>query len=291
MRRTWLAIFILAFIGPGVGRASAAQNITVSPTSIEQAVDAGKSVSGTIAVIDDGDTAYTATVYATPYGVSGEDYNQSYQLQPGFSDASKWFHFDKTSYSLQPHQNISIPYTIKVPAGTGPGGYYSVIFAEAQPQAATSSGVTVRKRVGTIVYLRVNGAVSEEGRVVSWEVAAWQTEASIKGAVRLENKGNIHYSADVQMTVTDLFGRTKAQISTTRFVLPQTIRRVELTWPNAPGFGLFKVSGTASFLQQHEALPVRYVLIMSQTAFLGVVAAILALIGLAWILRRRSQRQ
>ena len=291
MRRTWLVILLLAFIGPSVGRASAAQNITVSPTSIEQAVDAGKSVSGTTELIDDGDTVYTATVYATPYGVSGEDYNQSYQLQPGFGNAAKWFHFDKTSYQLQPHQTVSIPYTITVPAGTGPGGYYSVIFAEAQPQAATGSGVTVRKRVGTIVYLRVNGAVSEEGRVASWEVPLWQTESAITGAVRLENKGNIHYSADVQMIVTDLFGRTKAQISTTRFVLPQTIRRIELTWPNAPGFGLFKVSGTTSFLQQHEALPVRYVLIMSQTAFLAVVAAILALVGLAWILRRRSQRQ
>ena len=140
MRRTWLVVFIMAFIGPSVGQAWAAQNITVSPTSIEQAVDAGKSVSGTTQIIDDGDTTYVANIYTTPYGVSGEDYNQSYQLQPGFNDASKWFHFDQTSYQLHPHQNIGIPYTITVPAGTGPGGYYAVIFAEAEPQAATSSG-------------------------------------------------------------------------------------------------------------------------------------------------------
>jgi hypothetical protein len=267
------------------------QGITISPTSVQKDVSSGISSSGTVQLIDDGDTSFSANISASPYAVSGENYNQIFQITPGFNDASKWFKFDKQSYQLSPHQNTYIPYTIHAPANVAPGGYYATLFATTSPHSSPGSGVQTRERVGVIFYLHVEGgSVRSAGSVASWTVPFVQTTKPLTGSVRLANTGNIDYSSTATMNIENLIGDNKTQVQTTHYVLPMTIRKVALNWSSPPMAGIFKVSGTAVIVGKTVALPAHYVLFMPLLVLIGFPLLVLLVISGLIAAARRKKR-
>lgn len=284
-------ITLLTIAGPAKA-APAGLSLTLSPTSLRYELDAGKSAGGSLTIINDGTEAYDFSVSATPYNVSGEDYRQSFALKPDQTDVSKWVKVSAIPYHLEPGKHVEVPYDIKVPNSVGPGGYYAVIFAETSIPPQSASGVTSRKRVGSVLYLRVNGPADERGRLESFDANFWQTEPPLRTSLRLSNQGNVHYQADVSVYVSDLFGNVKARLITSHIILPQTIRRIDQAWPGAPAFGLFKVYGKVNLLGRTESLPTHYVLVMSSLFFV-IAVVFITLIGitsLALLLKRRHPR-
>jgi hypothetical protein len=162
-----------------------------------------------------------------------------------------------------------------MPQNTPPGGYYAAAFAETHyPKAA--SGVAVNERVGQIFYLQAAGPVAKKGEVLGWQANILQ-KPPLTAALRLENNGGVHYPASIKVSVQDAFGHSKYSLNTTKKVLPQTIRKVVISWSKTPDIGLFKVTGNVSFLDQHQVLPTKWVLVVSQKIRLGL-AGLLALI-------------
>ena len=291
MLRRGLISIALVLVWPSTVLAAVRENITASPTTVNESLNAGASQSGQLTIVNDGDTSYDFKVYATPFNVSGEDYQQSFSLAPNETDISRWFSFSRTTYHMEPHQRLQISYTVKIPAGAAAGGYYATVFAETVPSASDDPGIRSHKRVGTIFYLKVNGAVVEKGSLVDFVTNFWQPGAPLTATTRLRNDGNVHYQADINVTVTDLFGRPKAKLSTSKQILPKTIRRIEFSWDKAPGFGLFKVTGNAVFLGQSQTFPTHYVLMMSATSFVVLFIVLLILGGLLYMSRRNVRRR
>jgi len=91
----------------------------------------------------------------------------------------------------------------------------------------------------------------------------------------------------------DLFGGAKYTLSTEKQILPQTIRRIPVTWDKAPTLGLFKIGGTATVLGKSQTLPTKYVLVMSQTiriVCLVIVCVVILLLVSRYVLRRQAKR-
>ncbi len=290
-----ISVIAIALMCLGAGSAEAATppglRLTLSPTSLKYELDAGKSTSGTLTLINEGTESYDLNIYSTPYNVSGEDYNQSFELKPAQTDVSAWIKTSAVPLHLEPGKHAEVPYEITVPVGVGPRGYYAAIFAETkQAPAPNSSGVISKKRVGAVLYLRVNGAVDEQGSLASFKTDFWQTEPPLKTVLRLSNQGNVHYQADVSVYVADLFGNVKAKLQTSHIVLPQTIRRIDQAWAGAPPFGLFKVFGTVNMLGRTESLGTHYVLIMSSLFFVIVVIFVSVVLVVCVILAIRQRR-
>ncbi len=277
---------------PGVSSGAQGLSMTMSPTSLRYELDAGKSASGSLTLINDGTEAYDFKVYSTPYNVSGEDYIQSFQLKPAQTNVASWIKTSQVPLHLEPGKHVAVPYEISVPSGVGPGGYYAVIFTETKVEPKGTSGVASKKRVGAILYLRVNGAVDEQGRLLSFKTDFWQTEPPLKTTLRLSNEGNVHYQADASIYVADLFGNVKAKLQTSHVVLPQTIRKISQEWKGAPSFGLFRVYGSVNMLGRTENLGTHYVLIMSSLFFIIVVTAFtfLAIVCTALAIRQRKSK-
>lgn len=287
------AVFFGA-IGLGVpalaAPAPAGSNLLATPTNVQLDLDAGSTATGTAAIVDDGTAQLDFKTSVAPYNVSGEDYNQSFFLKPQQTDVSKWITLKQTNYHLEPHQRVDMAYKVAIPAGVAPGGYYAVLLAETKPQAIGGTGVATTKRVGIIFYLRVNGAVDEQGNVESFKSDWWQTAPPLVADLRLGNHGNVHYLGDIKMVITDLFGKKKAEIDSTHQVLPQTIRHLQLRWEQAPTFGLFKVGGTVNIFGRQEDLPNHYVLMMAQGPFFAMLVAILVFVALVvWSFKRRRK--
>jgi hypothetical protein len=264
--------------------ATPAQSITISPTSIDQSVQPNSNNNGSFEIINSGSTNYTFRVYATPYGVSGENYNPEFTPIPGAPNITSWFHFSTTSAQVGVHQVVTVNYTIHVPSGTLAKGYYAVAFAQTQPKTDTKTGVVVTDRVGEIFYLRVAGNATQGGKLLGWQTSFLQ-EPPITPIVRIEDSGAYNFPSIVTINIKNVFGRTVYAVNTTKQILPQTIRRIETPWPKTPSIGIFKVSGTAQFLNHTYQLPTKYVLVVSKTIRI-ILVVVIVLIVIAIIYRR-----
>lgn len=276
----------------GSAQAKAASVITLSPTSSSPKIDPGSITKGSLEVLNQGTTSFKFIVYAAPYRVSGEDYTPDFTVLPNAPNIVSWFNFSAPDAFLKPGQAKTINYTISVPQSTLAGGYYAAVFAETQ-FAQSTHGITLNERVGELFYIQVNGNIVQKGELLSWQSPLLQ-KRPLTSVIRIRDDGGVHFPADIRLSVKDILGHTKYQLSARKELLPQTVRRVSLPWPKTPALGLFKVSGDATFLGQDHKLGTKWVLVMSDTvrlALLILVGLISLIIGLSFYLRRRRKRR
>jgi hypothetical protein len=260
------------------------QGITASPPKQRIDLTAGGTYSGTVDISNPGTTEYDFTVSASPFSVKGEDYNLLYSQRPDLVDASRWFVFPQARYHLKPTQKVAVRYNVNVPRDAAGGGYYAVVFAQAD--SLPGAGVSGQKRVGVLTYMTVAGDIQRSGRVLGLSAPVIQTQPPLVGDVRLQNTGNVHYDSTVSVQIKDLFGNVKTELNSDQIIFPKTIRRVPLSWGKAPSFGLYRLSGTVKYLDRTDPLPTRWTLMLSANAFLVIVFVVVVLAVYAYITRR-----
>jgi hypothetical protein len=266
--------------------------LTITPAVQKPTVDPGSSESGNFQIINQGQQGYPVQVYSAPYSVQGEDYTPDFTPLPGRPKVASWLKFTTDAADVQPGHTLNVHYTLTVPAGTQPGGYYAAAFAETQADKS-KQGVIINERVGEIFYITVAGPVHQSGKLLGWSSSFLQ-KPPLTAELRLENDGGLHYASTVNVSVSDIFGHTKYSLLTQKVILPQTIRSIPVSWSTAPALGLFKINGNATVLGKPQTLPTRYVLIASQNvrvAFAVIIALLLAF-GLGRLmLHRRLKRE
>lgn len=285
------AALILPWLTAGIVHA-APQAITITPTSASPTIAAGTAYKDSLQIINEGQTGYDFTVYGAPYHVNGEAYTPEFIALPNAPKVNTWFNFSQTTGFIKPGHTLTIAYTITVPSGTLPGGYYAAAFAQTV-YPKSSGSIALSERVGELFYIEVPGAVVRKGSLLSWQSGFLQQQP-LTAAVRLQNEGSIHYPTAINMTVKDVLGHTKYNLTVTKNLLPQTIRKVSFDWQQAPAVGLFRVGGSVNFLGQNHTLPSRWVLVLSPAAriVLGIVAGILVLMAIGQRANRhRIQRR
>jgi hypothetical protein len=281
LRRYWSCLFaLIALLAPlylisGVADA-VSQDITITPTSVSPVINPGSAYRGSFQVIDQGKSGYKFLVYATPYNVQGEDYSPDFTALPTAPNITGWINFSSPGGYIKPGQSITLNYTISIPENTQPGGYYAAAFAETQyPQIPNH--ITLNERVGELFYIQAAGPVAKKGELLTWQSSLFQ-KPPLTSTIRLQNNGSINYPANIQVSVKDILGHTKYSLTTQKELLPQTIRRVTIPWNKTPSIGLFKVSGSVSFLNQQMTLGTKWVLIMSTTIRVIILIVVLILV-------------
>lgn len=278
---TALALSPTTYAAPGD------QIITLTPTSVDQAVRAGATYTGTFEVINHGDSPFTFKVYGAPYSVTGEGYEPGFTYTPGTTQVSDWFSFSISKPTLKPGEISEVKYKIIVPANARPGGYYAAAFAETKSKPQ-KNGVVINRRVGELFYLRVPGPVKEEGGLVSWDSFFFQA-GPLESSLRLQNSGNVHFASNIKISIRDILGSEKFKVDTTKYLLPQTIRKIDVSWDKTPHIGIFRVGGEVTILGKTQQLPDRFVLVLSIPARI-VLATLLVLFILIIIIRRTISR-
>ncbi|HXE10434.1 MAG TPA: hypothetical protein VN554_03350, partial [Verrucomicrobiae bacterium] len=265
-RSRLIAISLLTMGGillSAVPAAAAPQVLTLTPTSLDRVIQPGTTYNGSFEVLNQGQGGYTFHVYAAPYSVKNEDYTPDFTTPlPGAPNVASWFKFSTANLHVEPGQSSTVNYSITMPANTPPGGYYAAAFAETKlPPKANS--IVLNERVGEIFYLQAAGPVTQKAALLSWQSGFFQ-KPPLTSTLRLKNAGSVHYRAAIDVQVQDIFGHNKYKLQTVKEVLPQTIRKVSVSWQKTPSIGLFKVKGSVSLPNQKKTLPTRWVLVMSQ---------------------------
>lgn len=263
------------------------ERITLSPAVYRPDFSAGDQAQGKLTVINDGSVDYSFVLYARPFSVTGEQYDPNYTEVNERTEAYQWVQFDRTSLNLKAGESVEVAYTITVPANAAPGGHYAVLFAETQP-SGDGSNIARKKRVGSLLYMTVDGNITRAGSLASWSVPFWQMQKPITSNVRIKNDGNVHFQANLSANYTNLFGKKRFELNQELLIMPGTTRRVPVAWENPPLFGVFKAGGTITYLDKTEELPTRWVVYMPRSLVFALSAVILLCIALAVVRKRRN---
>jgi len=292
-KRSLLAGLLLAvlfvLLQPGSTRAATvggSYTITMTPSSTELHAPPDGTTSSSFGVVNEGKTGYNMTLSVAPYRVVGDDYNPQFTLLPGKTDASKWIHFNAPSTQyLAAGQTQNISYTLDIPPGTAPGGYYAVIFAENEPPP--SRGVISHNRVGDILYITVDGPVLKQGSLLATQLPHLFLGSSLPLSLIIRDTGGLHFLTTVNLDATSATGRTAFQASLQRYVLPQTQRLVTTTWVHVPLFGLYKINRSAVVAGQVQTLPAQWVVFIRPWL---LIPGVLVVLGVVTIGIKRLKR-
>lgn len=257
-------------------------SITMTPSSIELSAPPGGSTSSSFSVVNEGLTNYTMAVSVAPYRVVGDNYNPQFNALPGTTDASQWIHLSApANQNLTAGKVQSVDFSLNVPAGTAPGGYYAVIFAEAIPPS--SAGVTSLNRVGDILYITVQGPVVQSGIISGAPLSHVILSKNLALGALVKDTGGLHFLTSVQITAISILGRTAFQANLQRYVLPQTERLVTASWNNLPVFGIYKINRSATVAGKLQSLPTKWVVIIRPWLLIVIIILVLFIIGLVAI--------
>lgn len=264
-------------------------SITLSPAVAKPKFDTGQTISKNLTVINDGNQAYTFLVSAAPFSVKDEQYDPDYTTVNKVTKAYQWVQFSKTSFKLKPGESVKVPYTINVPSDAAPGGHYAVLFAEPQPPVGQQNSVTRKKRVGSLLYMTVNGDIKLSGKVDSWSTQLWQKKTPITSDLRIQNTGNTHFQADLSVSYSNIFGKKKFTLNQQALILPGTTRELPINWKNSPALGVYKVAGQAKFLGHTEQLPQKFI-IYAPYWFIYTIIGLLVVIVVVTIAKRKVKK-
>lgn len=275
-----LLFSMVPMTGAQAAESDALESIALSPTKKDYKFDAGSSHTDSLTVINDGTVAYSLKVYVSPYSVSGEDYKPDFFTTRKNTDIESWVKLGQKSFRLEPGKSVTVPYTVVVPADATPGGHYGVIFAETQPADGKrdASSVERKKRVGALLYATVNGAYSMGGTFKEIRTPGLQFTSPLKSELNVENTGSSDFDVETVFAVSDIFGSRKYTDDTKEYrLLPKTERKIQLEWPKSPGFGLYKVTVSAEFLDK-QTTKTSYVLMAPIAFYMVFVIGLLVLV-------------
>ncbi|RWZ78633.1 MAG: hypothetical protein EOT05_02680 [Candidatus Microsaccharimonas sossegonensis] len=292
---TIIAIFVVIvtfFTSHTTYAAEPAQLINVSPSSTALSVEPGASAKGIVTVINQGTTSFQTKLTVSPYYVKNLQYTPSFTQLPGTIDPSTWVQFTSPiTATVESKKLFDATYTVTVPAGTAPGGYYAVIFAETDVPNDAGSGVAARSRVGDILYITVNGNVTQAGTANAANLPLVITQDQVPLLVTVGNQGSVHFQTTINTNIKDMFNQTAFSYQANAYVLPQTARQLTTTWSPQAAVGIYRIEQTVSLPKGEEKLPIKWVVVVKPWVILVLIAIIILIIlTLLFMVGRRIQK-
>lgn len=275
--------------------AQAVRGIGISPTNTELTVNAGDKLSGELTVINDGDTDVAYKLYASDYGVKGEEYIGDFTSDATQANvsAAKWFGLPSANATIKARDQVKVAYTLTVPANASVGGHYAAVFVETIPPKTTSGSVINRvDRLASIFYIAVDGNLNLAGHIAELKAPWLQALPPVTGTLRLTNDGNVHFGADVTFTLASPFGRVGQPQNYHGEVLPGTTRRFVASISPGSAIGLYKLSAEVKYLDKTETVS-RWVLLVPRLTFLIVGGSLLLMVVVlvAGVMRKLRRRR
>ncbi|MBR5620931.1 hypothetical protein IKW75_00355 [Candidatus Saccharibacteria bacterium] len=292
-----LGALTFAFNAADVAAEQAPIHLQVSPVKQKISLTPGASYTGTFKVQNAGAMAFNYSVNATPYSVTGENYNPDYTSVTTYSHMADWITFDKATEKglLQPGETVNVKYTVNVPKDAPAGGQYAALMAQTEDGNDNNATIAVVHRVGMILYAAVPGETRSEGEIIKNTVNTFYFNPPLTVTSLVKNTGNIEQTAKYHVKVYPLFSN-EAYFNTDdaeegaydRDVVPETSRFNSITWEQAPSIGIFYVEQSIEFAGQTST--VGKLVLICPLWLLFVVFALLFFI-IFWLISRARDRK
>lgn len=285
-------------------RAQELESIRLRPALIEEPVEAGQTFDAALDVTNLG--SESKVFYILIKDIKGlADDGKPIFADKGEStgyEISDWVRIPAEQIALGANQTRKLNLSIVVPAAATPGSHFGALFISANPVLPEDTGVGIGYQVGSIISLRVNGDVVEEGLI-----REFRTDKTIYGTpdvnflAKVENRGNAVLRPRGPIEITNFFGKKVATIIMNDgggAVLPKTDRTFRVNW-TTDGFAFGRYEAVMGLVYGDEerstisanttfwVLPTKAILWIAGI-ILGLLAAVFVIVKL--IVRRKLKQ-
>ncbi len=219
--------------------AEKAQAVTVSPVRIELAVDPGQSIDSSIKIYNNERGVKTYYLFAAKFD-SQDETGQPHFIPNDKTGIVSWTNLP-TSIDVGPQQSQNVNFSISVPAGTDPGGYFGAVLISQIPPSPSGFDISLQSEVGTLLFLKVNGNFKQGETILEFETKDKNhtfNHLPIEFFFRFQNSGADRAQPIGDITLKNMFGGTAKIISANPSagnVLPESVRKFEMAWVTAGG--------------------------------------------------------
>jgi hypothetical protein len=230
--------------------ANAANGLQISPAVVEVNGEPGQTYTINVQVTNVTGSDLSFTTDVNDFSAKDESGAPSVVVDdsvPSSASIQSWVTVP-SAFDLAARANQTITATLTIPQNAEPGGHYGVIRFSGQTPEVEGSGVGLSASAGSLILVRVAGAVNEELELLTFSASksgslgSFFENGPLTFIARFENKGNVHVEPTGQIVVQDMFGNQVGVLKVNENsgnVLPGSIRRFESTLDQQWLFGRF----------------------------------------------------
>ncbi len=299
--------------GETADQAAPSTAIQVSPTHAIVTLQGGDVLSGNAAkcpkdldagcaieVKNVGTEPFRYKVYASPYSVSGEDYNVDFSKSTQYTQIARWISFLDADGSYQesvirevaPGETQTIEYRIDVPEDVPGGAQYAVIWAQTLSNgASTGTSVQTLSQAGMVVSGRSIGDTRQTAEVTDYDFTRFSVGGTLSAKATIKNTGNTDFDAYYYYTAKTLFGKELYSKNDSIATYPDTEYHVNVDWENTPMLGIFQVEFKISAA---DTVKTETHIVIIMPVFIMILLILLLTVIIVWIIiiiRKRKERK
>lgn len=176
------------------------------------------------------------------------------EITPTRWSLASWITVAPSSLTLQPNQVASISVVIEIPKDALPGGKYAMIVHQPTPQKVAPNQVAeysqsgVSQRVGTLLYVQVNGPINEDAYIRNFNMPEFSEYGPVPFNFSIENLSDIHIQPNLKLEITNMFGKKVADLNLeSKNVFPLTQRDFSGKYDQIWGTGKYFATLTMNY--------------------------------------------
>lgn len=289
-------------------------SLQMSPSGTRLTLVAGETLEGhaancpnteegcAIKVTNTGTEGFRFQVYITPYVVSGEDNELTFDEEKAtaYTQISRWItvqnangeYVEEAEFSLQPGESRVIPYRVVIPTDIPGGSQYAVIWAQIMNDGEFKGGIETVGRAGAVITGRSAGDSNEAAEILDVEFTSFAFSGPLSSAATVKNVGNTDFVVKYSYTARTLFGKEMySSGEKTTAAYPGTEYHISTDWEDTPFMGIFQAEFKISAAGE-EKVEKHIVVIMP--VFVLILLILLLTIIIVWIIiiiRKRKERK
>ncbi len=211
---------------------------------------------------------------------------------------ASWLVIAPNSQVVGPNETVGLTVLVEVPEDALPGGHYAMITHEPVSNSgqALLSDVTedqdsasaVSQKVGSLIYLTVEGPINEEAYIRSFQFRNFSEYGPVPFSFLVENQSDIHIRPQIGVEIFNVFGQKIDSLTVeSKNVFPFMNRQFDGQWERIWGWGYYTAKITMSFGDQGSV-------VMATTSFwllpikilLALLITLLTIIAMGITIRR-----
>ena len=207
---TGIALVLLLFISVPIAHAQTSEGVQIKPGIIEDKVNPGDTYRFSLNVENLAPTIQT--FYIETEDISGlDEQGQPIFAAPGQAtgyELSSWITVPQESITLNPGETQAISFVAHVPMGAAPGSHFGSVFFTTKPPKSGTNGSAVGIQVGSVISLRISGAITESARLREFSTGKSVYDSpKVDFKVRIEDLGNVLLRPHGLIEISDMFGK------------------------------------------------------------------------------------
>lgn len=252
---------------------AADEGLYIAPLRQDVQLAAGTSQQGTFIVGNHTNKVMTVKLSVKRFSMT--DFAYTYEF---YAPNNDWVTFAAPTLTLQPGEQSSVEYSLKVPAQEAAGGYYFSLIA------STSARVSVTVQAATLLYVSVDGGLTRSIEIHDSKIPSFTSAVAIPYQFDAKDTGNVYVNATF---FAELNGKRTQSVYT---LLPDIPRRINgsLPAPFWPGIYRLTYGFKADYMTAEETRTVTIIYVPPWTMMLGVaLCGATAWLGVSLWRRRR----